>query len=537
VGQYPCSIHRENRICFGPRPRETSRNAPSMAGRALRNREHMARIDHREIRRAAQWSVAGLCGLALLTLIAFHLHLEFAAASFCYLLLVVLLSLSGEMISSALVSFAALGCLDYFFVEPVLSFRVEKPVNVLALASFLVTGLIVARLVADVRAKAEASQIHHQKLQQLYELAQKLLALEPDVAFGKDFLELFVGVFGIQAACLFDAVSGELQFAGNPRALLEERTGEAFARGKDRDDPVNRIYARCIRVAGSVTGAVGFEGLEDPQITAGPLGALGAAHLERTHSFRKASRAAAAAHTESYRSAILDALAHEFKTPLSTILAAAGALREADSLGPHYREMAETVESEAARLSRLTTRLIRTARLEQEEVRPWMELMDLSSVIEETVRPYARLSADRAISIVKECNSSDVLADPELIRLAVSQLLDNACKYSTPGSPVTLRISRRGDHVALRVLSTGNPIEPREKPKVFDRFYRGISGQRMAPGSGLGLFVARKIALAHGGRLELDNEYPAADGTVFCLTLPIPENEPRRERHDIAAAV
>jgi signal transduction histidine kinase len=88
----------------------------------------------------------------------------------------------------------------------------------------------------------------------------------------------------------------------------------------------------------------------------------------------------------------------------------------------------------------------------------------------------------------------------------------------------------------LRVLSNGNPIEFSEKPKIFDRFYRGAGGQRRAPGSGLGLFVARKIALAHGGRLELEDDYPA-DGAVFCLTLPVPELERRGERDDIATAV
>src|ERR1700722_3445839 len=121
-------------------------------------------------------------------------------------------------------------------------------------------------------------------------------------------------------------------------------------------------------MAGRTTGAVGFEGLEDASLTAGPLTALAAALLERTHAVRNANQAAAAAQTEAYRTVILDALAHEFKTPLSTILAAAGSLREVDSLGPHYREMAETVESEAARLGRLTSRLLRTARLEREAV-------------------------------------------------------------------------------------------------------------------------------------------------------------------------
>jgi two-component system sensor histidine kinase KdpD len=166
-----------------------------------------------------------------------------------------------------------------------------------------------------------------------------------------------------------------------------------------------------------------------------------------------------------------------------------------------------------------------------------MELMDLCSVIAETVEQYSRWSAERSIAVVKECNSSEVLADPELIRLVVNQLLDNACKYSTPGSPITLRISRQSSYVALRVLSKGNSIQPSEKQKIFDRFYRGANGHRMAPGTGLGLFVARKIALAHGGTLNLDSDYAAADGAVFCLTLPLPESEPSHERDDIAAAI
>jgi len=495
------------------------------------------RLPHIEIRRSAEWSAAGLLASTLLTLIALRFHFSLAVASVCYLLLVVLISLSGDLVSSALISFASVGCLAYFFTEPAYSFRVERPVDILVLAAFLITGLIIAWLVAKVRSKAAAQQLHHTNLQRLYELAQKLLVLEPDATPGKEFLELFVGVSGVRAVCLFDATNGELQFAGNPRPLLEEKTGEAFARGKDQDDHGNQIHARCIRVASGAVGAIGFDGLEDPLLMAGPLGALGAAHLERTHSFRKASQAAAVAHSESYRSAILDALAHEFKTPLSTILAAAGALQEADSLGPHHRELAETVESEAARLSRLTSRLIRTARLEHEAIKPWMELMDLSSVLSETVEQYARLASDRDIAIVQECSPSDVLADRELIRLAVSQLLDNACKYSTPGAPITLRVSRQHDQVSLRVVSSGNSVQPSEKQKIFARFYRGSAGNRMAPGSGLGLFVARKIALAHGGSLELDNEYSGVDGTTFCLQLPIPEKKRQRERDDIAAAI
>jgi len=425
------------------------------------------------------------------------------------------------------------GCLDYFFTEPLLSFEVMSPFDTLGLVSFLITGLIITRLVSSVRAKTESSRLQQEMLQRLYDLAQQLLALEPDTKSGSQFLEPFRGVFGIKAVCLFDAANAEVYIAGNARDDLEKKTGEAFIRGRDHEISEKEFTARCIRVSGRTVGAIGFEGLENPDLTAGPLAALVASHLERRHTFVHASRAAAAAQTESYRTAILDALAHEFKTPLSTIMTAAGSLREARSLGPHHREMAETVESEAARLGRLTSRLIRTARLEREEVRPWMELIDASSVIADTVEQYARLSGGRHISVVRDCESSEVMADPELLRLAVSQLLDNACKYSTSGSTVTLKISREADQIALRVLSDGNPIPSGERSKIFDRFYRGMEGRRVGPGSGLGLFVARKIALALGGGLDLDTNPGAPEATAFRLVLPVPENE----REHLATAV
>ena len=322
--------------------------------------------------------------------------------------------------------------------------------------------------------------------------------------------------------------------AGEPSDDLEKKTGQAFIHRKNYDDFQRRLAARCMRISGRTIGAIGFEGLDDPDLMAGPLAALVAAHLERTRSFQHASQATATAQTESYRSVILDALAHEFKTPLSTILTAAGALREAASLGPQHHEMTEIVEAEAARLSRLTTRLIRTARLEREEIRPWIELIDVAEVVADSASQYTRLSAGRRISVVKDCESSEVMADRELLRLAVSQLLDNACKYSSPGSTVTLSISREDSRVVVRVLSSGNPIPAAERNRIFERFYRGVDGLRVGPGSGLGLFVARKIALALGGSIELDGENPgAANGTVFRLALPAPQ----RERDGVAAAV
>ncbi len=484
--------------------------------------------------RTLQWCALGSVGVLLLTWVAFRLHFSFLTTSFCYLILLVAQSLAGDFASAAVVSVAAVACLDYFFVLPLFSFQVDSPVYGVGLTAFLATGLVITRLVTKARAAAELSREHHERLQRLYEFSQTVLALEPTLKGGSQVLESLCGTFDIKAACLFDGLEDEVYVAGEPSDDLEKKTGQAFIHSKNYDDFQRRLAARCMRISGRTIGAIGFEGLDDPDLMAGPLAALVAAHLERTRSFQHASQATATAQTESYRSVILDALAHEFKTPLSTILTAAGALREAASLGPQHHEMTEIVESEAARLSRLTTRLIRTARLEREEIRPWIELIDVAEVVAESANQYTRVSAGRRISVVKDCESSEVMADRELLRLAVSQLLDNACKYSSPGSAVTLSISREDSQVVVRVLSSGNPIPAAERNRIFERFYRGVDGLRVGPGSGLGLFVARKIALALGGSIELDGENPgAANGTVFRLALPAPQ----RERDDVAAAV
>jgi len=235
---------------------------------------------------------------------------------------------------------------------------------------------------------------------------------------------------------------------------------------------------------------------------------------------RDASEAAAAAQTEVYRSAVLDALAHEFKTPLATILAAAGGLREAGSLKPDQLEMAEMVETEAARLGGLTSRLLRMVRLDREEVRPRMEIVDITSLLAQLKAQYTRRSPDRQICFCRPPEPLEVQADPELLRLAVSQLLENACKYSRPGSAVTIQAEKQMECLVIRVSNNGSSIAARDQRRIFDRFYRGADASRLAPGSGLGLYVARKIATAHRGTLDLDSQGQLNGDITFRFAIP-----------------
>jgi two-component system, OmpR family, sensor histidine kinase KdpD len=287
-----------------------------------------------------------------------------------------------------------------------------------------------------------------------------------------------------------------------------------------------------VRVAArlKITSAIGFEGLRDRADAAGPLALLTTGLLERIQEFRKASTASAAAQVEVYRSAILDALAHEFKTPLATILTAAGGIREAGPLTEDQSEKAETVEGEAARLGRLTSRLLRVARLDRDEVKPRMETVDAGSLADQIVAHYERQFRDRRLSVSRPGGSIEAGADPELLRLALSQLVENACKYSVPGASVLISIEPRPGRLAIRVSNSGRSIPSRDKRLIFDRFYRGADAKQHAAGSGLGLYVARKIALAHGGSLDLetraDSPAGASNGDVtFCLESPAVQEE------------
>jgi two-component system sensor histidine kinase KdpD len=466
----------------------------------------------------------GVIAVAVLTAGCYWLHLDFAIASPLYLLAVVLQSLSGSFAWSAVVSVLAVGCLDYFFVTPVFSFAVTGPLNVVALVSFLMTSLVITKLVTRVRTEARVSALQKDRIDRLYHLAQQLLALEPEMAVGQRLLEPFAGVFGTRAVCIFDGEKGDLHMLGKSRAHLPERTRAAFVQEQDADDPVSHVSVRRLRVGGKTTGAMGFEGLEEPQLTAGPLISLAAASQERTRAFQRASEAAAATQTEVYRSAILDALAHEFKTPLATILAAAGGIRETGSLRAEQMEMAETVESEAARLGSLTSRLLKVARLDREDVKPQLEMTDIGAVASDIVDQYNRLPSDRQISFVRHGDFIETLADAELLRLALNQLLDNACKYSVPDSEIKIEMEAQGEMVYIRVSNSGSSIATAEQNRIFERFYRGAEARRFTTGSGLGLYVARKIALAHGGMLDLDIER-LSEGVTFYLAIPRTKGE------------
>lgn len=471
-------------------------------------------------------AIPGTFLVGLVTAICYALRLDLTVTGFLYLIIVVLQSLIGDFVSSAIVSVIADLCLNFFFAPPFFSFRVSDSSDFWALIAFLMTGLVITRLTTKVRREMEVSECHRSEMKLLYELSQRLFALDPREEMLTKSVALFRAVFGLEAVCLYDGMNAELYNDGDSQTGLADRTRAAYISKQDSDDAVSGVFTRALRAAGKTTGAIGFDGLRDAELTAGPLAELAGAVLERARVFRDASHADAAAQAEVFRGAILDALAHEFKTPLATIVTAAGGLRETGGLRPEQLELAEIAEMEATRLGLLTSRLLRIARLDKEEVKPQLELTDIAELVTHLADQYAGHWADRKLSLTQDVAATVVLADAELLRLAIRQLLDNACKYSHSGAAVKIGIAEQHEIVTVRVWNSGNPLPPNERTRIFERFYRGTEARQVAPGSGLGLYVARKIVQAHGGNLELETDATAnGEGVSFRLTMPIARTE------------
>ena len=437
-------------------------------------------------------AVRGLAILAVLTIACSRLQLGFSITAFVFLIAVVLNSIDGGFRTAVGICVASVLLLDYFFTLPLNSFRIDDPLALVALLGFGTSALVVTRLGAEARRERD-------NMRQLYQVAQQLLEVPKDPA---SLPAPYMHVLEPRAVCLFDGGCSQVYSAGPHNATLERATRQAFASETDCDEIRLGFTVRCLRSASGLLGAIGFEALPDAAHMAGPLAALAAGVLDQ-------SLAHSRAEAESNRGAILDALAHEFKTPLATILMCADAVRETPQLTPEQARFAGLIESEASRLSTLTTRLLRIARLDAQEVKPHLDYVDLVSLVRRWMDRESATHKGATFQMDADLDECEVLADAELILLAIGNLLENAARHGTLGVPIAVRVMP-GE---VSVWSAGEPIPAANRTRIFQRFYRSTSG------SGLGLYVAWKIARAHGGDLRLEPP-DGSKGNRFTLRLP-----------------
>jgi signal transduction histidine kinase len=224
-----------------------------------------------------------------------------------------------------------------------------------------------------------------------------------------------------------------------------------------------------------------------------------------------------AASLETQRRFVADA-SHELRTPLTTIRGNVGLLRRVADVSPADRAAAlADIESEAERMTRLVGQLLSLARADAGttiDPRP----LDLAPIVQESGRQLLILAGAKGLSsTVEPVESAWVLGDPDALRQLLLILIDNAVKYTPAPGAVRLGVRRGGDGAVIEVADTGIGIAPEDQARIFERFYR-VDPARSGNGAGLGLAIARWLAEAQGGRIEVESA--VGRGSLFRVSLP-----------------
>ena len=470
---------------------------------------------------ATRFLAHALAGSAVVLLAAYlgvRLHVNFSTIGFLDLLVVVLVALLSGFWEATVTSLAALTCLNYFFIPPVYTLYVSDPQNWVALITFESTALLVSRLSIQMEKQARTAIQERRGMAKLYELSRRTLLMNPRQSPGAQIVAHIRDVVQVSGIAIFDAARARMDAAGLNTLELELLARDTYLRDADHDDSAVRTWRRVLRPGTKPTGAIVLRGAELNPLMADAIASLTAIALERARSFEKQSHAEAARQSEQLRTAVLDALAHAFKTPLTAIRTASSGLLEAGGLDPAQEDLVTLIDEESDKLTNLSTRLLQTAKLDASETRLRKEPVVIPQLIEEILSEHSPQLGGHPAELSIASQRCATLGDRELLGTAIMQFIDNAAKYSTPGSPIAIGVDDREGEILISVHNEGSEVRYEDRERIFERFYRSPGSNHGAPGTGLGLSITKEAAEAHQGRTWVQSE--KGKGTTFFLSLP-----------------
>jgi two-component system sensor histidine kinase KdpD len=465
--------------------------------------------------------VVSLAGVAVVTFIGFSLlSLNATTQGFAYLLLVLIIASVWGFLEASLVSIGATLTFNFFFFEPTGTFTIDDPRNWVALFSFLVTSLIASRLSTEAKRRALDAMARQQDLERLYTFSRAILLIDNSEPFPKQLIQKLAGVFELSAAVLYERRTEEFYRAGpSDFEGLDDQLRDAALQGTSFADTQHNCAITAVRLGSEPIAGLAMQGVRMPDAVLQGIANLVATRLERARSQDLASKIQAARQGEKPRTTLIDAMAHEFKTPLTSIKAATTAL-----LGDPNRPLESRTETlriadeEADHLKELIDDAVDIARLDSANIRVQPELSNVGEIVRQVVASMRTRIEKRPVNVVCDESLPVIAVDQALVKLAVKQLLDNALKYSPPDTPVTIGVHDGSGMVTVAVTDRGNGIPVQEQNRIFDRLYRSPSVQHQVTGSGLGLSIAHNIARAHHGDLTVTSR---PGETTFRLTLPL----------------
>jgi two-component system sensor histidine kinase KdpD len=409
---------------------------------------------------------------------------------------------------------AALG-FNFYFLPPIGVLTIGDPQNFAAFFAFLVTAITASQLSAHARRRAAEADARRQEIERLYALVQAMLLSDSARKTASEFVHNVVRVFGSRATAFYDRESGEVFRSGPESAVVSDdelRSAEAL---EDDAKPLRDIVLAPVRLGGHALGSFAVIGSPPSTQTVGAIANLAAIALEKARALEEASRADSARQSEALKSALLDSLAHDVNTPLTSIKAAATSL--IGDAAPPQRELLSIIDEETTRLSRVVSEMIAMARIEAGKLHLEKQPVAVNDLVTAALGSVSPAGHTWQLDIPKSLPLAD--ADPEFAAQVVKQLAENAAKYSPAGSPIVISASRRDGKIVIGVSDRGPGIEENERARIFDRFFRGRRHRFDTKGTGMGLAIAKGIAEAHGERIWVESE--PGQGSAFYFTLPV----------------
>ena len=369
-------------------------------------------------------------------------------------------------------------------------------------------------------------------METLYAFSRSILLIQPSQNVAKQVAMQIAQTFGASSVALYERDTGQIHHSG-PEDFpgAKEQLHQAAVEGTFFRDHAARTVITSVRLGAQPIGSLGLRDVDLSDSALQGLANLVAIGLERSRAQTSASRAEAARQSDELKSTLLDALAHEFKTPLTSIKAASTTLLSSDGLeAEQQRELISVVDEEADRLSGLVTEAIQMARIEAGRVHLRREDTSVLGIAVSALEKFKTQAEGRTVSVNIPPGIPPIWVDRELIEVALRQLIDNALKYAPLDSPVRVEAQSEGGRVIVSVADRGPGIAEAEQTRIFEKFYRADASRHQVPGAGLGLVIAREIVHMHGGEIWVESK--PGEGSIFRFSVPA-----ATQRHEAGAPI
>ena len=437
-----------------------------------------------------------------------------------YLLIVVATALLSGFWQAVIVSFSAVAVQAYLTARQSQTGLAADPVHSVTLVVFVLVALTVSRLSASVTGHAREVESREGQMHDLYEFTRRTLQMNLHVEPGPQLAELVQEIFSMESVAVFDADLHTVYQAGFWGVDPQEMAQNVYYFETSDDDPKTGLGRRVVRLGTVPVGSLVMRGETSPLVN-NAIASLIAITFDRYRAFANESRIETERRTEQLRSTVLDSLAHAYKTPLTAIRAASTGLGEMGHLSTGQAELVALIDEQTSLLTDLTTRLLTTARLDAgDEVALHASAVGVASLIEEVVASLADRLASMKVAIEIKDESLVLACDRQLMVMLLTQYIDNACKYSIFGTTITIRVVHAHAEAIFSVHSYGPVIPRADLDRIFNRYYRSSTQLNRAPGTGIGLSVAKRVAVLHGGYVWVTSD--EVEGTTFFAAIPAP---------------